>query len=155
MFCNTINHVLLELHNVLVLVYMDDVTLESQVAKDVETIRRRGEEIGLRLNDKKCEYISNSVSTTTAVFQHFMQLDPENATLLEAIINTGKAIDTVLETRCADLSGGIWRLSLIAAHDALVLLRASFSAPKPHHSIRSFPCAGHPALDVFDNKLRG
>jgi len=66
---------------------MDDVTLgglESQVAKDVETIRRKGEEIGLRLNDKKCEYISNLGATTTTVFQHFMQLDTQNTTLLGA-----------------------------------------------------------------------
>jgi len=72
MFCNTIHPLLLELHSVLVLGYMDDVTLgglESQVAKDVETIRRKGEEIGLRLNDKKCEFISKIKLKILKIFQ--------------------------------------------------------------------------------------
>jgi hypothetical protein len=34
------------------------------------------------------------------------------------------------------------------------LLRASFSAPKLLHTLRSAPCAGHPALTRFDNLLR-
>ena len=41
---------------------MDDLTLggpEAQVARDVDIVRRKGEEIGLRLNDKKCEFISS------------------------------------------------------------------------------------------------
>jgi hypothetical protein len=46
-------------------------------------------------------------------------------------------------------------LGSIAAHDALVLLKASFSAPKLLHTIRaSGPCSGHPALERFDGLLR-
>jgi hypothetical protein len=45
-------------------------------------------------------------------------------------------------------------LKHITAHDALILLRASFSAPKMLHMLRSSPCAGHPLLEKFDSLLR-
>ena len=45
---------------------------------------------------------------------------------------------------------GIERLKLLSAHDALILLRSSFSAPKLLHTLRSSPCAEHPTLTTFD-----
>ena len=42
------------------------------------------------------------------------------------------------------------RLKLLDGHDALVLLRASFSAPKLLHIMRAALCAGHPSLLSFD-----
>ena len=40
---------------------MDDLTLggdEQQVARDVKTVEAMGRDIGLKLNMKKCEFIS-------------------------------------------------------------------------------------------------
>jgi hypothetical protein len=57
LFCCTIQQMLLSLVSELTLGYMDDVTLGgpvSQVAQDVDTILRKGKEIGLQLNNKKC-----------------------------------------------------------------------------------------------------
>ena len=47
--------------------FMDDLTLggpEAQVARDVETVRREREELGLRFNEIKCEFISNTSQST-------------------------------------------------------------------------------------------
>ena len=69
LFCGFIHPLLLSLASKLNLAYMDDVTLggsESQVAQDVETIRRKGKQFGVLLNDKKCKFIRR-----TAVVRHF------------------------------------------------------------------------------------
>jgi len=43
---------------------------------------------------------------------------------------------------------------MIGAQDALILLRASFSAPKVQHLLRSSPSVDNAALVTFDNLLR-
>ena len=63
-------------------------------------------------------------------------------------------MDDALAGRCKDLALTIDRLKLQFAHDALILLRASFGAPKILNTLRSSPCAGYPALEQFDNLLR-
>ena len=76
------------------------------------------------------------------------------ATLLGAPITTGESMDATPQERCNDLARTIERLRLLAAHEALILLRYSFSAPKILHTLRSSPCSGHPTLDQLDNLLR-
>jgi len=157
LFCNTIQPLLLSLSCKLNLAYMDDVTLggpESQVAHDVEVIRRKGEEIGLVLNDKKCEFVSKSAVSSCPAFRYFAHLRTEEAELLGAPLTAGTAMDTALSRRCDDLARASARLGSIAAHDALVLLKASFSAPKLLHTMRTSPCSGHAALEKFDGLLR-
>jgi len=63
-------------------------------------------------------------------------------------------MDDLLENRCSDLNIAISRLSLLSAHDALILLKMSFSAPKMLHTLRCSPCVNHPCLGAFDNLLR-
>ena len=53
-----------------------------------------------------------------------------------------------------DLERIISRLGLITAHDALVLLHASFSAPKLQHIMCASPCYGIKYLLKFDELLR-
>ena len=156
-FCNTIQPLLLSLCSELTEGYMDDLTLggpEDQVAIDVETIRRRGEELGLQLNVKKCEFISSSAVSKNPVFRDFIHLSTSSAELLGAPVSTGAAMDRALASRCDDLARAAERLRLISAHDALILLRASFSAPKLLHTLRASPCADHPSLEKFDAILR-
>ena len=140
MLCSTIHPLLLSLASELKEGHMDDLTLggpETQVALDVETVRRRAEEIGLRLNDKKCEFISSTARSSDPVFRQFIHLTADNAELLGAPLTTGPAMDRALGRRCDDLSRAASRLRLVAAHDALILLRASFSAPQLLHTLRS------------------
>ena len=45
-------------------------------------------------------------------------------------------------------------LKTISAHDALILLRFSFCAPKLLHTLRCTPCDGHPLSETHDELLR-
>ena len=108
------------------------------------------------LNDKKCEVVSvrpnghiNEIS-----LQQFIHYTPSSFTLLGASLTRGAAMDDCLRNRCIDLKGAISRLELITTHDALVLLRASFSAPSLQHTLRASLCCGHISLSDFDYLLR-
>jgi len=132
---------------------MDDLTIggpESAVAADVNMVRIKGDEIGLRLNSKKCEFIGNSAQPSDPAFTDFVCLTVDNAELLGAPLTTGMAMDQALNRRCDDLERAAGRLRLLAAHDALIPL----SAPKMLHTLRASPCSGHPALEKFDRLLR-
>ena len=102
----------------------------------------------------KCEFISKSAVSINPAFVKFNHLSIVEAELLGAPLTVGAAMDTALTHRCDDLARAASRLGSIAAHDALVLLKASFSAPKLTHTLRSFPCCGHAALEKFDELLR-
>ena len=100
--CGTINPLLQSLLCGLELAYTDDVILggsESQVAKYVGEIRRMGRDIGLQLNDKKCEFISRSTVSTNKVFANFNHLSTEEAKLLGETLTAGTAMDTALSRR--------------------------------------------------------
>jgi len=91
-----------------------------------------------------------------AQFDGFISLRPDEAELLGAPLLSGKKMDEPLANpnRCSELDTALGRLSLLAAHDALILLKASFSAPKMLHTLRCSPCTNHPSLAVFDDFLR-
>jgi len=63
-------------------------------------------------------------------------------------------MNAALANRCTELNTAVGRLSLLSAYDALILLKASFSAPKMMHTMRCSPCANHPALAEYDNLVR-
>ena len=157
LFSLTIHPILQSLSSDLVMGYLDDITLGGQehaVAADVAQIQSQGEAIGLKLNIGKCEYVSHNAIPLEVIFQNFVKLDPANTMLLGAPLSTGRAMDTSLETCCDKLALAISRLKSLSSHDALTLLRASFSAPKVMHILRSSPCVGHTGLSKFDNLLR-
>ena len=79
---------------------------------------------------KKCEFVSTSGISNEPIFSQFIHLNTQNASLLGAPLTVGQAMDSMLASRNEDLTRAISRLKLISAHDALILLRASFSAPK-------------------------
>ena len=53
--------------------------------------------------------------------------------LLGAPLSKGQAMDNSLSSLCNDLERATSRLGLITVHEALVLLRTSFSVPKLQH----------------------
>ena len=157
LFCITIHPMLTSLSSELVIGYLDDITLgdvESVVDRDVQEVRIQGEAMELKLNVSKCEYISRSGSTTVVNFREFIHLQPRNATLLGAPLTAGDAMDAALQDRCNGLARAIERLKLLTAHDSLILLRSSFSAPKILHTLRCSPCANHPSLALFDRLIK-
>jgi hypothetical protein len=75
---------------------MDDLTIggpEPQAARDVELVRRKGEEIGLRLNIKKCEFIGHTALSADPMFTDFIHLAVVDAELLGAPLTVGAAMD--------------------------------------------------------------
>ena len=105
--------------------YMDDVTVggpEAQVAGDIEIIRSKGGEIGLHLNNKKCDLICKDGRSSNPVFQFFVYVEKTDATLPGAPLMNGRSMEAALLNRCDDLSRSIERLGLVSAHDALLLL---------------------------------
>ena len=67
---------------------------------------------------------------------------------------SGSRQHPTLTLRCSDLRTAICHLKSLPSHDALILLRPSFSAPKVIHTLRCATCSGHPLLCEFDNLLR-
>jgi hypothetical protein len=66
----------------------------------------------------------------------------------------GRKLDSALNDCCVELRRAIERLALLDSHDALVLLRSCFSAPKMTYLLRCSPCFGHPELVAFDVLLK-
>ena len=116
--------------------------------------KAEGSKIGLDLNVSKCESISRSHDHREQAFQGFLENAPEDACLLGASLCTGRALDKALSSRCSDLRIAIGRLKVLPSHDALILLRSSFSVPRLMHTLRCVPCAEHPSLRVFYNLLQ-
>ena len=110
-----------------------------------------GAEIGLSLNISKCELIAHSdMQLNESLLQSFSTVDIAATTLLGAPLFHGPVLDNTWDQRCDDLSRAVDRLSSIASQDALILLRASFSAPKVLRMLRCSPSVSHPSLEKFD-----
>ena len=120
------------------------------VAVDVNVLTETCRDIGLELNVSKCELIGSRASDVSPLCS-FMQMNIEVANLLGAPLLQGAAMDAKLKDLCDNLARASNRLSLISAHDALVILRNSLSAPKVICVLRSAPCAGHSALITHDD----
>ena len=135
---------------------MNDITLSGPaavVATDVILIKAQDKLLGLVFTEK-CETITTDGHTDEIFLHQLIHHTPLSSTLLRAPLLQGPVMNDCLEKRCSDLERAISRLDLITSHDALVLLRASFSAPALQHTQRASPCNGHEALTQFDNLLR-
>jgi len=157
LFCNTVHPLLLDLESHLNLGYLDDLTLGgsvASVARDVAEILNVGSELSLSLNVLKCELIAHDGLTVTGSFlQTFPRLYIADAALLGAPLFPSSVLDRAWSDRCAELTRAVDRLQVVGAQEALILLRASFSAPKVLH-LRCSPSASHSALSEFDSLLR-
>lgn len=158
LFCIGLHPILSATRSELTIGYMDDVTLGgscADVAADVELFRSEGSNIGLVLNIDKCEVIARqSTSSATSVLSQFSRIDITDSCLLGAPLHVGQALTSALENKSEVLKKAVDRLRHIPAHDALILMRSSFSAPRLMHILRCSPCHGHSALAAFDNMLR-
>ena len=158
LFCNTIQPLLTSLASELNLGYLDDVTLGGPVdtvASDVAEIAKVGGDMGLVLNSSKCELIAHQgVSVNDKWLQSFQRVEPNDVILLGAPLFCGPVLDQAWSDRCDDLSRAVKRLRQLGSHDALILLRSSFSAPRVLNLLRCSPSVSHSALDRFDSLLR-
>ena len=74
--------------------------------------------------------------------------------LLGAPVTKGKTQDKAITDKIEQLSRAIDRLSLLHAHDALVILKNSLAMPKPLYSLRTSDCSENHLLMRFDDTLR-
>ena len=81
-------------------------------------------------------------------------VEPIDTTLLGASLFPGSVLDQAWPDRCDDLFRAVKRLRQLGSHDALTLLRSSFSDPKILHLLHCSPSVSHSALDRFDSLLR-
>ena len=156
-FCLTVHKLLSSLKSQLAFGFLDDFTLGgslSSVSGDIDLIATEGARLGLHLNAGKCELWSHQRHSLPISLSRFLVIDTPDLSLLGAPIFEGQGLDHALDSCCQTLSAALDKLSDIGAHDALILLRASFSAPKVMHLHRCSPCVDHPGLTVFDNLLR-
>lgn len=157
LFCLTIHPLIASLSSSLRIAYLDDVTLGGEldvVNQDVASVASQGAAIGLSLNASKCEFISQSECPSGLPTSDFIHISPANAELLGAPLFSGTTLDNALSDRHSELARCQNRLTLISAHDALLLLKSSLSIPKLAHVFRASPCSGHPMLSTIDALLR-
>ena len=83
-------------------------------------------------------------------FEGFTRINPSDVVLL----CPGSALESALEARCSNLRIATSPLKNICAHNALIILRSSFSVPKLMHILRCSPCAGHYLLEIHEGLLR-
>ena len=81
-------------------------------------------------------------------------VDPSKATLLGSPIGDVSLVSDALTTKVKQLKRMGERLQLFSAHDAILLLKHSFSLPKLLNNLRTAPCFLSPALQVYDELLK-
>ena len=129
----------------------------NSITHDVELIKSQGSKIGLDLNSTKCELIcqpGGPPSPIAPCLTGFTTVSVSDAMLLGAPLFTGSALDQIWASRCDMLKTVLGRLKALAAHDALILLRSCYSAPKVLHLLRCSPSFGHHLLSDFDGLLK-
>jgi hypothetical protein len=146
LFSITIQPLLESLLSELTLSYLDDLTVgdnQTKVAADVLRIKDIGESIGLSLNISKCELVCHpNAVIVDPLLQTFIRRNTDEASLLGAPLFTGPELDLAWSTRLVELERAVERFSLLGAQEALVLLRASFSASRVQHSIEMLTVSG-------------
>ena len=160
LFCLSIHRPTSSLVSEFCVCYLDDITLGGPVAplqRDLLTVRSM-EEIGLCLNCAKSEIICNSVMTANSVLSFLpgaQVIKPASATLLGSPLGGEECVSTctALEKKINDLAKMEDRLSLLTAHDSLLLLRHSISIPKLLYLLRTAPCFLSPRLTSYDEQL--
>ena len=95
LFSLTIHPLLKSLRCPLSVAYLDDVTLggkEESLSQDITTIIENGIELGLELNQNKCELISSSPRQVSHPILSFTKVDPAESSLLGAPLTSGSAM---------------------------------------------------------------
>jgi len=140
LFCLTINPMLSDCKAEFRVGYLDDITLvggeETDIAEEISLLRARAGNLGLLLNDSKCELICNSPTITSLQgFESFTHVSIQKAVLLGSPLSAGEALDKALGARLQSLKTAAARLQRLHSHDALIILKYSLSLPSLLHNL--------------------
>jgi len=159
LFCLSLHRPCLDLSSEFCVMYLDDVTLGGTTAgitHDLGVIKSM-EEIGLVLNNQKSEIICGdpvSKGTILSSLPGARVVDPSDADLLGSPLGNVNSISASLQGKIDSLQVMGDRLQHFSAHDALLLLRNSFSIPKLLYTLRTSPSFLSPALATYDESLK-
>ena len=138
---------------------LDDGTLGGDadvLLIDFNTVRRVGQELGLELNEQKCELITDDddvVDKFRADAPSILHIKTSQAVLLGAPIGSTEEIDSTLSRKVAEFQRLTSRLKQLNAHDAFFLLKNCFSLPKLQYVLRCAPCFNSQVLHRYDNMI--
>ena len=133
LFCLTIHLLCSQLKSELCLCYLDDITvggISDGILSDLSVVKQRAADLGLELNQNKSEVICSNSSARVSILTVFpgtRVVEPSEATLLGSPIDDTACITSILEVKIGLLQTLGNRLQYQAKHDALLLLRHSFT----------------------------
>ena len=130
--------------------FMDDITLAG---KSSTFIKEAGAQLGLLINASKCEIIYKNTTKQfeSSAFEGFQRIELDHLCLLSVPILRESATDNCLREKCIELNKGIARLSILQAHEAMIILKNSLSIPKLMYILRTADCCDNKLLTQFDN----
>ena len=159
-FSLTIHHLLNQLSSEFKVFYLDDGTLGGtieEVVNDLGMLEGVADTLGLVLNHRKTEVVSNNEAirrAMLAVHPDLKCVDPADACLLGSPIGDDQSIDCSLSAKLRSLELLGERLTLLHSQDALCLLRNVFSLPKFLYVLRTAPCFQSSILPDLDSLQR-
>ena len=159
LFCLALHGYGVQLSSELCVLYLDDISLggtTEEIVQDLQLIETVAE-IGLELNNEKSEIITNdpvSRGTVLCSLPGARVVDPSEACLLGSPLGDVASVSDTLSGKIHALEVMGDRLGYMSAHDALILLRNSFSIPKLLHILRTSPAFLSPALATYDESLQ-
>jgi len=90
----------------------------------------------------------------SSTLRWFQRVEVEESVLFGTPLFVGPALDSAWSQPSEHLRRAVYRMSNISSQEAMILLRASFSAPRVLHLLQCSPSKDHPALEMFDSQLR-
>ena len=116
--------------------YLDDGALGGRVIELIQAfvyIKTEGAKIGLLVNERKCELLTNDASA----IQRFQSIAPTviivdlaTVTLLGAPVGGEQSVDLILDKKLSELKRLSDRLRQLNSHDTFYLLLNCFSLPR-------------------------
>ena len=123
---------------------------------DMVLFDRVAAKLGLSLNQQKSEVICEEEHTRTAILAMVPEarvVSPSEACLLGSIGDVG-TISSIIDEKVHLLEIIGDRLQHLDSHDAILLLRHSFSIPKFLYTLRTSPCFLSSSLELYVERLR-
>ena len=159
LFCLGIHNMVSSLSSEFKAFYLDDGTLGGSVediVADLQRIEDQGKALGLFLNVDKSEVVSDSESAVghlLSTFPGLQYVQASHAILLGSPLGS-EALQVCFEEQLHQLNVIGKRLCHLQMHDAITILRHSFSIPKLLHILRTSPACSSPFLESWDHLLK-
>jgi len=116
-----------------------------------------GSEIGLTLNQAKCEVIGHN-NATRAIFRdceiNLPETELQDMTMLSSPVLPGPGIYDVLSRKRIKLERLSTRLAYMPSHDSLYLLRHVVTTPRIMYTLRTSPCTDSNELLKYDETIQ-